>query len=332
MKKLFKMAGIILLLLLVVASAIAAYVSFLLPDVGKAPQLKIDYTPERIARGSYLANNVAACMACHSKRDFRFFAGPVDSATFGAGGEKFGRDKGFPGNVYTTNITPYALHNWTDGEIYRAITEGVHKNGNALFPIMPYERFAQMEREDIYAIIAYVRTLKPIKQDHPERELDFPLNFIVNTIPAKADLTKTINRNNTIEYGKYLVNAASCIQCHTKQEKGELVKGMEFAGGDKFHTPAGVVYSKNITPDRETGIGSWTREQFIQRFAQYRDRAYRTTVLRSKDFNTPMPWMTYSQMTNEDLSAIYDYLCTVKPVTHNIELFQNPMSASIEQP
>lgn len=125
MKKFFKVTLIIIASLAIIVSAVAAYISFALPNVGNAPNLAVERTPQRIERGKYLANSVTACMACHAKRDFRFFAGPPDSSTFGAGGEKFGREMGFPGNVYSKNITPYALHNWTDGEIYRAIAEGV---------------------------------------------------------------------------------------------------------------------------------------------------------------------------------------------------------------
>lgn len=325
MKKVLKITGIGLASLLALVVIIAAYIYFALPHVGAAPELNIERTPQRIARGRYLANSVAACMACHAERDFTRYAGPPDSASFGAGGEKFGREMGFPGNVYSKNITPYALHNWTDGEIYRAIVAGVAKNGTALFPIMPYQRYAQLEPEDVYAIIAYVRTLKPIEKNQPQRELDFPLNFIVNTLPEKPAAAIKIDSNNSVAYGKYLVNAASCIQCHTKKEKGELVAEMAFGGGEAFHMPAGLVYSRNITPDAETGISSWTRAQFIQRFARYRDSTYRNAIVKPADFNTPMPWLTYSTMTDKDLGAIYDYLRTVPPVKNKVPVFQNPM-------
>ena len=91
------------------------------------------------------------------------YAGPIIEGTFGGGGEKFGKEAGFPGTLYSKNITPYALHNWTDGEIFRATTSGETKDGKALFPLMGYPAYGKMDREDVYSIIAYVRTLPQSK-------------------------------------------------------------------------------------------------------------------------------------------------------------------------
>lgn len=315
MKKAFKVTLILSGILILAISGAAAYVYYLLPAVGPAPSINIEYTAQRIERGSYLVNSVAACMVCHAERNFTLFAGPVDSISFGAGGEKFDRQKGFPGNVYSRNITPYALHDWTDGELFRALTAGVRKDGSALFPVMPYKKYAQMAREDIYAIIAYMRTLKPIKSEWPERELDFPLNFIVNTIPAAVEPDNRVDTTNTRAYGGYLVNVASCVACHSQVDKGEVVPGTAFGGGREFHMrTGGLVYSPNITPDKETGIGNWSREKFIQRFKMYQHPSYSNNPVKEGAFNTPMPWMTYSTMTREDIGAIYDYLQTLKPL------------------
>lgn len=322
MKKILKVFGIIVLIIFVAVTAIAVYAKFALPNIGPAPDLTIERTPERISRGEYLANSVAVCMDCHSIRDFSLYAGPIDKKTFGAGGEKFGKELGFPGNLYSKNITPYRLQHWTDGEIFRAITSGVSKNGQALFPLMPYQRYGEMDNEDIYAIIAYIRTLTPVKSEIPERELDFPLNFIVNTIPEKGESKSVPDMNNSTDYGKYLINAASCVECHSKSDKGELLEGTEFGGGGEFKSRGGVVYSSNITPDKETGIGTWTKQAFIKRFKQYQDTTYHSPKLKQTDFNTPMPWIPYSTMTEKDLGAIYDYLQTVKPLKHSVKIFE----------
>jgi hypothetical protein len=96
------------------------------------------------------------------------------------GGEMFDKTvANIPGVLYAKNITPAGIGDWTDGEILRAITVGVNKKGEALFPLMAYNRFRHMSQEDLYSIIAYLRTLKPIENKIPERTLDFPLNFIV---------------------------------------------------------------------------------------------------------------------------------------------------------
>lgn len=136
MRKIFRVLFIIVMVLLIGVSAIALYVKTALPNVGKAPNLKVEVTPQRIERRKYLANHVVVCMDCHSQRDWNRFSGPLQQETFGGGGERFGKEMGFPGTLYSKNITPYALHNWTDGELFRAITCGVNKNGYALFPLM----------------------------------------------------------------------------------------------------------------------------------------------------------------------------------------------------
>lgn len=82
-----------------------------------------------IARGKYLANHVAVCMDCHSTRKWNKYSGPMDENAQGAGGEIFDQNMGFPGKFISPNITPYALREWTDGEIFRAITSGVNKDG-----------------------------------------------------------------------------------------------------------------------------------------------------------------------------------------------------------
>src|SRR5258706_10488836 len=176
MKKIFRVLFIILLIVFVAVSGIAVYVKAALPNVGSAPDIKVSITPERVARGKYLANYVSICMDCHSQRDWNMYAGPIIEGTFGGGGEKFSKESGFPGTLYSRNITPYALHNWTDGEIFRAVTSGETKDGKALFPLMGYPAYGKMDREDVYSVIAYLRTLTQSKNEVPERELDFPMN------------------------------------------------------------------------------------------------------------------------------------------------------------
>ncbi|GAA4452397.1 cytochrome c [Nibrella saemangeumensis] len=297
-----------------------AYVKLMLPDVGPPPEIKIQANAAQIERGKYLAHHVALCIDCHSERDYNRFAAPLVVNSEGKGGEAFLREMGFPGEFYAPNLTPAHLSNWTDGEIYRAITTGVSKDGRALFPLMPYQRFAQMDPEDIKAIIAYMRTLKPIKNEVKAPEFDFPLNFIVNTIPAKTEGGKRPDPTNTVEYGKYLVAFASCIECHTKADaQGQLLPGMEFAGGREFPLPTGTVRTANITP-AQTGLANWTKEQFIQKFKSHGE-GFVAPAINEGEFNTIMPWSMYAGMTEQDLSAVYDYLRTLKPIENKVEKF-----------
>jgi hypothetical protein len=149
-------------------------------------------------------------MDFHSTRDWTRFAGPADSTTWGKGGEIFDRTFGFPGTYYSKNITPAAVGTRTDGELYRAITSRLSKDGSALFPVMPHPSYGKRDTQDIYAIIAYLRTLKPIENKVPKSESDFPMNFIINTIPSKADPQPITNATDKVVYGKYLLNAAAC--------------------------------------------------------------------------------------------------------------------------
>ena len=298
-----------------------SYVKFALPDVGVAPDLKVEITPARLQRGEYLANHVSLCVDCHSTRDWSKLGGPITPGSIGAGGELFDKMMGLPGTYYAPNITPYALKDWTDGEILRAITTGVSKKGNALFPIMPYTHFREMDKEDIYSIITYIRTLPYQKTQVTPSSSDFPMNFIINTIPAKADFKNIPAENDQIAYGKYLVNAASCSECHTIKDNGENVLGMDFAGGNQFRFEDVTMTSANITPDLETGIGKWSKEDFLNRFKAYRDIAKSPKHRMKGEFQTVMPWTMFSGMKDSDIEAIYIYLKTVKPVKNKIATF-----------
>jgi mono/diheme cytochrome c family protein len=321
MKKISRIVLYIFIGVLVLVGGLLTYVKNALPDVGAAPEIKITATPALIERGEYLANSVAVCMDCHSTRDWSNFAGPADTTTWGRGGEIFDQQFGFPGAFYSKNITPAGIGSWTDGEVYRAITSGVSKDGSALFPVMPHPNYGKMATEDIYAIIAYLRTLKPIDNNVPQSVADFPMNFIINTIPAKASPQAIPDTANKVEYGKYLLNAAACSECHTKQEKGQKIPGMELAGGFEFPIATGTVRSSNITPDNETGIGDWSESAFINRFKMYGDSSYTPAKISAGEFNTVMPWIMYASMKREDLAAIYAYLKTVTPVKNNVVKF-----------
>jgi len=320
MKKAVKVLLYIIVAILIVVAGVASYVSWFLPDVGAAPDLTIERTPQRIERGKYLANHVAVCMDCHSTRDWSKFSGPPTAGTLGAGGDRFDQTMGFPGVFYARNITPYGLSSWTDGELFRVITTGVNKHGKAMFPVMPYHYYGQLDEEDIKSIIAYIRTLPSVNKDIPQSKADFPFNIIMNTIPAKANLTAKPNESDSIAYGRYLVTATACVECHSKEEKGQIIPGTEFGGGRVFQLPGGILKTANISPDA-TGIGNWTKEQFIHRFKQYADSSYVSPNLKPTDFNSIMPWTMYSGMTKEDLGKIYDYLRTVKPQQNVVEKF-----------
>ncbi len=320
-----KVNKILLWVVIVIAAFITGallYLKIALPNVGRAPDITVEQTPERLARGEYLANHVTVCIDCHSKRDWSRFSGPPAEGTIGMGGDLFDQKFGFPGKYYAKNITPSGISRYTDGELFRVITTGVDKEGKALFPVMPYIYYGQMDEEDIMSIIAYIRTLKPIQNDVPKSSSDFPMNLIINTIPQKAHLSKRPEKSDVVSYGKYLVTSAGCIECHTKVNKGQLIAGTEFGGGREFPFPDGsLVRSSNITPDQATGIGAWNSETFIYFFHSLADSLTLNTKLMPGDFNSIMPWTMFGNMTDEDLTAMSDYLKTVKPIQNKVEKF-----------
>jgi len=325
MKKTFKALGYLLISSVIIVGIMIGYVKTALPNVGPAPELKVQRTPERIERGKYLANNVSLCLNCHSTRDWTKFAGPVITGTEGQGGEEFDQKVGFPGAFYAKNITPEGISRYNDGELFRIITTGVNKEGKAIFPIMPYSHYGKMDPEDIYSIIAYIRTLAPIHNSVPACVCDFPMNIIINTIPAKATPGKRPDPSNVSAYGAYMVNATGCIECHTKDKQGQIIPELAFSGGREFQMPDGsILRSANITSNRSTGIGSWTQEAFVNRFKSYADSNYKSPVIAKGQFNTIMPWTSYAHMTDQDLIAIYTYIHSIPPIQNSVVKFTPP--------
>lgn len=322
MKNLKKILIWLVVIIVLFITGALIFLKVALPNVGAAPDMKVEATPERIARGEYLAKHVTVCIDCHSKRDWSRFSGPPAEGTIGMGGDIFDQKFGFSGTYYATNITAIGISSYTDGELFRVITTGVNKEGKAMFPVMPYKYYGQMDEEDIKSIIAYIRTLKPVPNDVPQSSSEFPMNFIINTIPQKAHLAKRPEKTDIVNYGKYLTTSAACIDCHTKDDKGNLVAGAEFGGGRAFPFPDGsILRSSNISPDPKTGIGSWTKEAFISIFHVHSDSITLHKTLHPGDFNSIMPWTMYGKMTDEDLASIFEYLKTVQPIHNKVEIF-----------
>lgn len=321
MSKVLKIALTCVGILAVVAMGLATFINFNYPKVSPAPKIVINSTPILIERGRYLANNVAVCVDCHSTRDWSYLSGPIKKGSEGKGGEIFPKEFGFPGTFYSKNITPAALAGWTDGEIYRAIVSGVNKDNNAFFPVMPYHNYGRMDKEDILAIIAYLRTLKPVENQVKQSEADFPFSIILKTLPKDPQHQTRPDTTDLVKYGQYIFNASACSECHTKQDKGEPIPGMEMAGGFEFPMTGGTLISANLTPDKETGIGNLSKEAFISKFTFYRTAEARRIPASKEGYNTIMPWTMYAGMTDHDLGAIYTYLMTLKPVKNQIVKF-----------
>jgi hypothetical protein len=284
---------------------------------------KVPMTPERIARGKFLYQVLCDCGGCHSDRDFTRFGGPEVESGVGAGRVMSDFLSGLPGTVVVPNITPdreTGIGDWTDGEKIRAIREGVDKSGRALFPMMPYPGYRQMADEDVEALVAYLDTLQPVKRSLPVTSLSFPLGLMIKGVPQPAASVPPPDRSDKLHYGEYLVAMGGCADCHTALERGQPVKDKAFAGGRVFATGAGTVVSANITPDTETGIGKWSEDFFRKKFYDYRDYLeHGSPKIADRKSFTLMPWLNLAQLPPEDLSAIYTWLKTVKPVHNAVE-------------
>src|SRR5262249_12053014 len=134
---------------------------FVRPTTGK----RATPTPELLARGSYLVNQVSACGLCHTPRVGSTWLGGERTDAYLAGGSVFDvREDGF--RVAAPNITQdveTGIGGWTDDEILRALRDGVGRDGRLQLPPMPFASWQQMSDDDALAIVAYLRTAPPVK-------------------------------------------------------------------------------------------------------------------------------------------------------------------------
>ncbi len=325
MKTFFKVVGILLLVVVALAAIGVSWLALRKPNQRPASAEKIEVTPERLARGKYLVNNVTICFDCHAERTMAYGL-PIKPGQEGVKGFIWDQKIGFPGVLAASNITPDAetgLGKWTDGEILRAIREGVDREGKALFPIMPYGHLRSLSDEDGKAIVAYLRTLEPLRYEKPKKALNMPLPLVEKFGPKPVDAPiATPDRSDTLAYGKYLTTIATCAECHTpKDDKGNTLPGKEFAGGWEMHTPTFRVVTSNITPHPTNWMGTATKEEFIARFKAFENIDASNAPPAQPGRNTLMPWLTYSGMTEEDLGAIYTYLKTLPPIENRVNPF-----------
>ncbi len=265
---------------------------------------------ELVAKGQYIFAVAGGC-ACHS----------VPKETPNAGG------RAFPipfGTVYSTNITQdkeTGLGNWTDQQIYDAMVKGIRPDGSRILPVMPYEGYSGMAQEDIKALIAYLRTLKPVKKATPllkvwmpfARSLGTPLYLKVfgrfSTPLARAP-------RSGMERGRYLVEHVSlCGDCHTPRNSiGVPNRSLYLAGASKKIGPLGQAVP-NLTPDKETGIGDWKREDIVEVLLT----GTKPDLDNIQGLMAEVIEHGYKSMTKEDALAIADYLKSVPPIKNKIE-------------
>jgi mono/diheme cytochrome c family protein len=337
MNRLIKGLVLVVCVLAVGAAALVSVLAVRKPAQRRASSAKIEATPARLARGTYLVEHVCDCLTCHSDLQVERFNVPPKPGTLGQGGLPFGKEFAVPGVVCAQNITPdpeNGLGKWTDGEILRAIREGVDKDGNALFPMMPYEGYRVLSDEDAQSIVVYLRSLPAVSHRVPGKKLDFPVNLLVKSVPKPLDgpVAAPLPKDG-LAYGRYLAVIGGCIDCHTPHDPhGKPIAGREFSGGWEMKGPWGRNVTPNLTPHKDTFTGRATKAEFVGRFKSFESVQGDAIPPAPKGRNTIMPWLVLSGMTEEDLGAVYDYLKSLPPVENRINPFPDAPDPAPEAP
>jgi hypothetical protein len=317
MKKLGKILLIsVLVLVLLLAVAVTLTIGwrpFLGPKARPLTARTFESTPQRLARGHYLANAVSGCSYCHSEHDWTSADRPILPGREGVGG--LIPFVGLPGRVVAPNLTPdvqTGAGGWTDDQLAQAVREGIGHDGRALFPLMPYPRFRSMADEDLASIIVYLRSLPPVHHELPATEIIFPVKYLIRNAPEP--LTATVQQPNSsdrVAWGHYLVTIGGCEDCHTPQDAhGQEIAGMNFSGGFVLEEPGAKAAAANLTTDT-SGISYYDEGTFL--------KAMRTGNVGARKLSPAMPYAFYGNMTDDDLKAVFAYLRTVKPVKHRVD-------------
>ncbi len=264
--------------------------------------------PKVVARGAYIAK-AAACGVCHTA------LGPTgpDLANAFAGGFEM---NDVIGTWRSPNITPNkssGIGGWTDAQIAAAVREGVRPDGSQLYPIMPYLLYNRMTDDDTKALVAFLRSLKPIeKVVAPTKDLKMP------KIPAPKPANQPDVASDPVKHGEYLATLMLCGHCHgADPTKGPPDPTKQFAGGFPFPMPpmlgTGTVFSANLTSDPETGLGKWTTEQIARTI---------TTMMRpnGKPIAGPMMFLQggWSQLDPADIDAVAAFIHQLPPVKNQV--------------
>ena len=260
-----------------------------------APAIQVTGTQAQIARGEMLAN---LCVSCHAPGDQL----PLSGSNFAAKFE-------FPplGTLYAPNLTPAGnIRDWSDGEVIRAIREGVHRDGRALL-IMPAGSYRKMSDNDVQSLVAYLRAQPATGEPTPENQLNLLGAIFMNLSDLRTAQQPVVSVSapavGTPEYGKYLVDIIGCSECHGSRLEGKLDTGQP-------GPPAG--------PNLTQIVPHWTEGEFMTFFNSGRlpGGSVVPILTLSSGFSEPrMPWpMVRAVTTDADLEAIYAYLHSLPPV------------------
>ena len=252
-----------------------------------------------VKRGDYLVNGLLTCGNCHTPK------GPPAAIA----GKDFSGGLSWdepPFKVTAPNITPdkeTGIGNYTDAQLKTVMRKGIKANGIPIAMIMPSGFYEIMTDRDLDAVVAYLRTLKPVSNKVADPIYKMPQG---HPIPPGGDKKFTeADLSDKIKKGQYLATIAHCMECHTPMgPRGRDFAGKLGAGGFEFPGPWGVSVSKNITSSKTKGIGDWTDADIKVAITRGVDR-------QGNKLKPPMGFQYYSTMTAEDLDAIVAWLRTV---------------------
>lgn len=280
--------------------------------------LKVSRDSAMVARGAVIG--VMHCVACHAGKEGRLTGKPISDvpAVFG--------------DVHSLNITQdkkYGIGNWTDGELYYFLRTGIHKDGRWSPPFMP--KYPSLADEDLKSLIAWLRSDDPrLKADIHElapNRYNLFVKVLGNTLFVPPPMpTQTIaipDTSNQVAFGKYVANDLShCYACHCsdmlKVNSLDPEKSFGYYGGGiPLRNEAGeTVMSANLTMDKETGIGTWTEQEFLDavRFGKNP---------RGGTLSPPMG--PHSMLTAQEVKAIFAYLKTVPVIKNPVQRYRASM-------
>jgi mono/diheme cytochrome c family protein len=187
------------------------------------------------------------------------------------------------------------------------------------------QKFPHLSDYDLHSIIAYLRSdapeLAPSTKQQPPCQPSFLVKFLsyvaFKPLPYPTGPIEGPAPGDKVALGKYISTAkVDCFACHSPSFETTNIMEPEktpgyFSGGNPMtDLEKNIIHTRNLTPDKETGIGNWTEEQFVKavRFGIRDDQP----ALR-------YPMIPYSAMTEEEASAIWAYLQTIPPIKHDVD-------------
>lgn len=276
-----------------------------------APGVHASRDPQVIERGRYLVYGPATCAWCHRPRsDWPALARGEELPLSGA--------HAFPlpfGTIYSSNLTAdvqTGIGAASDALLARVLRFNILRDGRAAAPLMEFQHLSD---EDLSAVISFLRTQPAVRLAVPPHALSLSGRLVLGVLLAPAGPERPPRAVSpagaTVERGDYLANdVAACASCHTDRGPRGALVGPRYAGGQRMEfagDASRVLVPPNLTPDPDTGrIADWSEDRFVRRF--------RTGAMVPE---TIMPWGAYRRMTDDDLRAIYRYLRTLPPTSHD---------------